>query len=374
MKKINITQVDTLFANGNYPIEFLIYYKNRLKSKNIRSALKKLSSSFWPAFGEYNAGVIKFNKFRENEHFDEIVIDREFNPKDSAASIYNEYCKLIPSDINKLFFLKINQHKNGTVLIPKLNHIAGDGYSYFYFLSVIAMLSQPTIVPFKHSLILKASKPHHNRTILKDFKFNLTDFELLPSQKQLTINFEEISKTDIRDISKDIFSSLNQSISTNDILSAMVVKRLIAIQKDNFVNDFKLTIPIDVRRQIIEYGVRFFGNGLLFSEINFTINEIQKLSIGELAYKIREAMPDITIENYLQYLNGLENIIANKQTKKLKPFNPDKGCLVTNLSKLQSDKLNFGTGAADFIIPLTIEKNSAAVLADKNNFILRLAY
>lgn len=45
-----------------------------------------------------------------------------------------------------------------------------------------------------------------------------------------------------------------------------------------------------------------------------------------------------------------------------------------NLTRLPSDKLNFGTGEADFIIPLTIEKNSAAILADKDNFILRLAY
>jgi len=55
-------------------------------------------------------------------------------------------------------------------------------------------------------------------------------------------------------------------------------------------------------------------------------------------------------------------------------IDPRNGCLVTNLSKLPSDKLNFGAGCPELILPLTIEKNSIAILAKKENFILRFAY
>lgn len=85
-------------------------------------------------------------------------------------------------------------------------------------------------------------------------------------------------------------------------------------------------------------------------------------------------MPSITKESYIQYLDRLETIVAKKEMHKLKPYDPETGCLVTNLSKLPVNRLNFGTGEPDFIFPLTIEKNSAAVLADKEHFILRLAY
>ena len=88
MKKNNISQVDTIFANGSYPIEFLIYYKNKLESRNIRSALKKLSSAFWPMFGEYRGGIIQFEKYIENKHFDETEIDQTFNNEDSAEVIF----------------------------------------------------------------------------------------------------------------------------------------------------------------------------------------------------------------------------------------------------------------------------------------------
>jgi transferase family protein len=372
--KINISQVDTLFANGNYPIEFLIYYKNKLNSKKIQKALKKLSSTFWPVFGEYSNGVISSCKYKVNNYFDEIESEKEFKPFDPAEDIYNEYCNAIPADINRLFFLKIIQVKNGTILIPKMNHIAGDGYSYFYFLSVLALMSQTSFVPFKKSLIRRAAKPHHNRTILKDFSFGLKGFDLLPPQKSLTIKFEEIPRADIRDMIKDVSNNMNQSNSENDILSAMVVKKLIDAQKDCKADKFKLTIPIDVRRKIKEYGSKFLGNGLQFGEIDFSISEIKKQNIGEIAVKIRRSMPQIVKERYIKYLEKLEDIISNNQTNKLKPFDPETGCLVTNLSKLPSGKLNFGSGAADFIAPLTIEKNSAAVLADKDNFILRLSY
>jgi len=112
---------------------------------------------------------------------------------------------------------------------------------------------------------------------------------------------------------------------------------------------------------------------LLFGEVDFDKNE-QKQNIDELAVKIRRNMPQIVKERYIKFLEKLDDIVSNNQTEKLNPFNPERGCLVTNLSKLPSDKLDFGSGPPNFIAPLTIENNSAAILADKDNFILRLAY
>lgn len=374
MKKINISQVDTIFANGSYPIEFLIYYKNRLKSKNIRSALKKLSSNFWPIFGEYQAGVIQFDKYIESKYFEEAVVDQVFDPDQAPETIYHKYHQSIPSDLKKLFFLKIIQYRNGTVLIPKLNHLAGDGYSYFYFLSVLATLSRISYLPFKKNLIRNLYKPHHQRTVLKEFQLGQIDFAPLQIKEKLTIKFEEISRTTIRNMIKEIASNFNKQVSTNDILSAMVVQKLLTFQKDYFGDNFQLTMPTDVRRQIKEYGLKFFGNGIMFTIINFRTKEIEKLDFHELAVRIREDMPAINKERFINFLAYLEAVISEREFHKLKPFEPEHGILVTNLSKLPANKLNFGTGEADFIFPLTIEKNSAAILANKENYILRLSY
>jgi len=374
MKKINISQVDTIFANGSYPIEFLLYFKNSLKTGKIRSALNRLSSSFWPMFGKYGDGIIYFEKYNEKECFDEEVINKEFDIGETNQNIYEKYHQIIPSHLKKLFFLKTIQYKNGTVLIPKLNHLAGDGYSYFYFLSVLAAMSQDFYVPFKKQIIRALYKPYHQRTILKEFQFNEIDLEPLQDYENLTIKFEEISRASVRDIMTNITTNSNQQVSTNDILSAMVIKKSVEDQKEHIGDDFQLTIPIDVRRQIKEYGLKYFGNGLMFNAINFSTTDIEKSDINKLAVKIRENMPAVKKENYIEYLKNLESVIAKKQTDWLKVYDPEKGCLVTNLSKLPTNKLNFGTGNPDFIFPLTVGKNSAAVLADKDNFILRFVY
>jgi hypothetical protein len=41
---------------------------------------------------------------------------------------------------------------------------------------------------------------------------------------------------------------------------------------------------------------------------------------------------------------------------------------------MPTDKLDFGRGKPAFIFPLTIEKNSAALLTHQKNYLLRLAY
>jgi len=83
---------------------------------------------------------------------------------------------------------------------------------------------------------------------------------------------------------------------------------------------------------------------------------------------------NLSNQSYLDYLTQLEELIYAGNTEKFRPFDPASGCLVTNISRLPVDKLNFGTGSPDLIFPLTIEKNAAAVLAKEENFVLRFAF
>jgi len=374
MKKLNISQVDTIFSNGSYPIEFLLYYRNRLRSKHIKSALIMLSSAFWPMFGEYRAGNIQFRKFTVNDCFDEEILNEDFDSSESSKNIYEKYCNRTPSDLSRLFFLKVIQLRNGTLLLPKMNHLVGDGYSYFYFLSVLAAISQENIVPFKKFVIRTIFKPHHHRTVLRNFK--LSDFELqpMPEYKNPTIEFEATPRSMVKDMVKDLARNLDEKVSANDILAAMVVKKSVEKQSKFFGDEFHLTIPIDVRRKIKEYGSKYFGNPLMFNVTHFKTSDIEESSPDTIAVTIRKSMPEIYRDTYLKYLTNLETMIANRQADELIPYDPEKGCLVTNLSRLPVNRLNFGTGNPDFIFPLTVGKNSTAILADKDNFILRFVY
>jgi len=113
MKQVNISQVDALFANGIYPIEFLFHFKQGIDTKKIRNALKKLSSIFWPLFGEYRDGVISFEKYVEDECYDEEAVGQEFHIPPTEKERLDVYSQYKLPDTKKLFHLKITQFENG---------------------------------------------------------------------------------------------------------------------------------------------------------------------------------------------------------------------------------------------------------------------
>jgi muramidase (phage lysozyme) len=112
----------------------------------------------------------------------------------------------------------------------------------------------------------------------------------------------------------------------------------------------------------------------MFKEITFQTVDIQQSDVNDIAIQIRKGMPDVTKKTYLDFLQHLESLIKQKQTDKLRPYDPETGCLVTNLSRLPAHRLEFGQGIPELVFPLTVGKNAASVLADKDNFILRFVY
>jgi hypothetical protein len=374
MKRINISQVDAVFSNGSYPIEFFFYYEQAFDTKRLRSALQKLSSVFWPAFGEYRDGAIVFDRYREAECFDEEAAGRELDIAEIDEADYRVISRFALPALKRLFFLKAIRFKNGLVLIPKMNHLAGDGYSYFLFLSFLAALSRPTMVPFKSSLMNFALKPHHRRTVLRDFSFRGVELKPPAQEGKFTIECDEILRQDVQSIIQQAASSANLRISTNDVLTALVMKKLVKARADFWTEDVRLTVPIDVRGKVKEYGRGFFGNGIMFHTLTLKKEKLERSSAQEIAVKIRKSMPSLSKETYVEFLKKLEEMLSTGRLDEFRPYDPERGCLVTNLSKLPADKLDFGTGAPKLAVPLTIEKNAAGILAKKENYLLRFAY
>ena len=374
MKEIKISQVDALFANGLYPLELLFYYRNPFGTKKMRSALGKLSTSFWPLFGQYGDGVIVQDKFREENHYDEEAVDQELDIRGIEEKGYEAYSRFCLPDLERLFFLKVIRLKNGLILIPKMSHVAGDGYSYFYFLSLLAALAKQSWVPLKYFLTVLSFRPHHRRTALKDFSFQGVELRPGPQYERFTVEFADILRGDVRSMIKEAASSGDVRISSNDVLSALAVKKLVGRQAEAWGEDVGLTIPIDIRRYIKEYGPKFFGNGIMLHTLRLNTDFINSSPAEEIALQIRKSMPHISKETYIDYLAGLEAKMTPGKSDEFRPFDPESGCLVTNLSKLPAEKLNFGGGPPELILPLTAEKNSVAILTKKENYVLRYAY
>ena len=112
----------------------------------------------------------------------------------------------------------------------------------------------------------------------------------------------------------------------------------------------------------------------MIHHLTVSIGELDKMDTAELALKIRESIPSIDTNRFLEYLRDLESEIERTTIHSLNPYDPRTGCMVTNLSRMPIQKLNFGSGPPQLIMPLTIGKNSAAILSNKENYLLRLVY
>ncbi len=372
--KINISQVDTLFVNGGYPIEFFIYYNYRIDTISIRECLKELSSPYWPLFGNYVGDSIQWSKYIEDKFFTESIHDEDFNSAESEMQIWEKYNLVNNFNMEGLFYLSVLQFNNGTIIIPKMNHLVADGYSYFYFLSVLAALTRSSGLPSGNSSISRLASPELNRTFLKEYHFNKTKIKEPFDHHNCSIKVEHVSKSFIKQEINRIKKTYNVSVSSNDILSAMVVNKTFENQKTQIADRFTLTIPMDIRNQVKELGPNFFGNGLMLHHLNLSIDELDKMDTSELAIKIRESIPTTDTYRYLEYLRDLESEIDRTSIHSLNPYDPETGCLVTNLSRMPIQKLNFGSGPPEIIFPLTVAKNSVAILSNKDNYLLRLVY
>lgn len=371
MKEIPISQVDVLFAGGVYPIEFLFYYREPFDTARLRKALKRLSPVFWPAFGAYADGVISAQPYQEEEHYIEETVDTEIAGAAGEEKAVDMVSRFRIADPGPLFQLKVLRLKNGAALIPKLSHLAGDGYSYFFLLSMLAAIARPSSVPFKKMLAILAMKPHHRRTALKDFSYKGRGSGAVPEPVKPRIITDEIPRKEVTSIVREAAEGGDAKTSSNDVLTAVAVKKIAGRPGALPMDDFEVTIPIDIRPHVKEYGRKFFGNGIWLHTFKLRRDDVERAPLKDLAVRIRASLPVVSSQTYADYLAGIEGIITRGEPQKLRPFSPDRGCLVTNLSRLPSDKLDFGSGAPDLVVPLTSERNSVGILSKKDRFLLK---
>jgi hypothetical protein len=374
VKQIPISQVDVLFSNGSYPIEFLFVYNGGFSTKKLRRALRTLAPVFWPVFGEYSRGTISLSRYREEAFFDEESVGHALDPAEVEGAGWETISRFGQKELSKLFFLKAIRFTNAIVLVSKMNHVAGDGFSYFFFLSALAALTRASFFPFKSPLIKVLFKPVHRRTGLREFDLGEGGPGPIVQGEPLTIESVEIPKHDVQALVREAAASESLRLSSNDILSAMAIRKLAGIRGHQEGAGFSLTIPIDVRGQVKDYGRRFFGNGLMLHTMDPAGFPLADLTMKETAVRIRKSLPRVSRESYIGYLIELERMASEKRWPEFRPYDPDKGCLVTNLSKLPAERLDFGTGGPQAAVPLTVEKNSVAVLSRGDNYVLRYAY
>jgi hypothetical protein len=371
MKQLLISQTDAFFVTGLYPIEFLLFYDAPIETNRLRNSLKRLYRSWWPLFGSYADGLIRSERFEDEALLDEEIRAEDFLIPASGAEFFKECREFSRPLLDRLFHLSIIRFRNGTMLIPKLNHLAGDGYSYFTFLAFFAAMTRGSQIPLRSAFLGMMVTPNHRRTVLKRFRMGVTPPSPAPESGNTRIEYEEIPVAEVQSVAGDLSDRMELRISANDVLSAMTLRKIAERQDDEGIATINLSIPIDVRRMVTEYGRRFIGNALQIHTLSFEREELLSAPIEQVIVKIRDSMPAITRESYRNYLTCQEERIERLDPDAFRPFNPDTGCLVTNLTRMPVERLDFGSGPPVLVYPLTTGRRAAALMRLENRFVIR---
>ena len=76
----------------------------------------------------------------------------------------------------------------------------------------------------------------------------------------------------------------------------------------------------------------------------------------------------------IDYLTGQEGRIERREPDAFRPFDPETGCLVTNLTRMPTHRLDFGSGTPALIVPITSGRHAAALLRTSDRYLIRVAY
>jgi hypothetical protein len=253
-----------------------------------------------------------------------------------------------------------------------MNHLVGDGYSFFYLLSVLAATTKQAGKPFVPAIIRAFSRPKLKSSLHAKFHFSEKTREIDSSYEDLIVEVMEVGQSETREQAKKITEKIGMRISTNDMLCAQLLKLILQSKKQISGNRINLVIPVDMRRAAPELGQRFFGNGLILHRVSFDKKEVAKKEVEALAIKIREHFPKRDVKKYKEFLQSIENKINAKNLANLQLYDPEKEFLVTNLTRMPITRLDFGSGLPEIIVPLTRGRSGAAILAQNDKFILQL--
>lgn len=383
-KPYPLSPVDYVFTGvGSQPITFGFYYPKNLDPYLLQKALNE-ALNYFPIL---RSRLVKFSK--TDYEFclsDDGLTFQVFDSNatfEESKSIEKFIMPVSTIEENPLTKITLTQTPKGSFLAVSISHALVDGFSFFYFISSWARICRGESVIIKPSLDRAAFS-----SLLKNNKKMITssdiykDCGLFYGDKRInrqggSIHEERtfISKDTIRDYSKEIKSEHNISLSENDIITALLWKKYIpSWTKENDNPETYVTCPIDLRRVLSDFPRNYFGCSICFTTAAIDLRSLKRVSIGDLAILVRYSVNKARNHYVARFLQTLESLRKQKGLEAMEKIHlrhPKHGLIVTNLTRLPINELDFGSGTpADFLTYVDVLGGAAILPAEKGIEIL----
>jgi hypothetical protein len=152
----------------------------------------------------------------------------------------------------------------------------------------------------------------------------------------------------------------------NDVLTAELWRRYVTRREEGEGNPMTyMSCPVDFRRILRQVPRTYFGNALCFATAPIAYERLAEASLGELALLIREAVHRVKQDYVATSLETLERLRRQRGLDVMEEIHgvpPRHGILVTNISRLPMQGLDFGAGIPTGFRALSSNQRGAAIL------------
>lgn len=380
---IPLSNIDMAFVGENaYYIQLALFFDSLIPYEDLSNSLAEMARVFWPLNG----------KLAENNYIIKTPVDENSPLQIKYIKMKETFKELLPhlrtilldpvsnSYHQPLVSIKLLHLADGSILSVSMAHCIADGYSFFMFLHIWAYYNAQ--LKEGNKAINLPLMPNFDRTPLYDFCNNVdvhpindqglcqnTGFVELEIKRE--VSHEKVIWKKLEFSKKSILLELNcqksileKGISYHDYISAKIWKYLVT-NVNNYATEELLTLTsaLDMRKITRHTFKNYFGN---LSKGNvagpLASSKILKMTDCELAYIIRDSNANIKPETLADCINSLGFYFSEKgafNADNLYISHPLTGLLVTNLSALRMETLNFGYGPVkDFCFVATAPKTA----------------
>ncbi len=160
------------------------------------------------------------------------------------------------------------------------------------------------------------------------------------------------------------------AFSENDVVTAWLWKTFLPLWiEGSGDSDTYMSCPVDCRRIYRALPRNYFGCALCFASASATPGQLREGSLGELALLVHNSVRRVTNDFASSSMGTLDRFrrqegLAAMECVHLK--HPRRGTIVTNLTRMPLNDLDFGAGPpADFLVHSDVA-GSAALLPDEH--------
>ena len=383
MSAVPLSPIDHVFTGtGSYPIEFVFEYAGHISAKELKSSLESVLKMFPPAQGSLEVGtdgLFRFNSSSTSWKFEEVQSDQIFSQTSERECFIDP---VFTFEGEPLLRVRLSQTPTGSVLGVSFSHSVVDGFSYFYFLTAWAkQFHRKQVLPPSHERQLLIKTDTDNKAI--SAKDVLQKAGLFLDRERQDIDRDHLiwetisfSKAELAEMLESAQASCDVRLSYNDVIVAKLWQKYSEQwNKESENHDVYISCPFDFRRLLKEFPKNYFGNAVTLATTSIGIEQLKEASLADLALMIRKNI-SLVNESYinggLSTLYGLNKQHGIKINESIHVAHPSSGLLVTNLSRLPVNEIEFDAGPPIRYEILTPANRAAVILPAEDGVQVRV--